>query len=71
MFQRIDVGDTLLKGEAYFASLGAEYIVIRVVKISLCVVAMRTENEPFHAGFGLANVLQQVSRALRFFDTVG
>jgi hypothetical protein len=71
VFQLIDVGDTLLKGGAYFASLGPEYIVTRVVKISLCVVAMRTENEPFHAAFAVANVLQQMSWALRFYDTVG
>ena len=71
VFQLIDVGDTLLKGGAYFASLGPEYIIVRVVKISLCIVAMRTKNEPFHAVFGVANVLQQVSWALRFYDTVG
>jgi len=71
VFQLIDVGDTLLKGGAYFASLGPEYIVVRVVKIALCVVAMRTENEPFHAAFGVANVVQQLSWALRFYDTVG
>lgn len=71
VFQLIDVGDTLLKGRAYFASLGTEYIVIRVVKIALCLVAMRTENEAFHGAFAVANVVQQIQWALRFYDTVG
>jgi len=71
IFQLIDVGDTLLKGGGYFASLGPEYIVVRIVKISLCIVAMRTRNEPFHAAFGVANVLYQMSWALRLYETVG
>ena len=60
VFQTIDVIDTLLKGEAYFASLGPEYIIVRALKIALCVVAIRTRNEPFHGGFGVANVLSSV-----------
>jgi hypothetical protein len=52
--------------KGYFASLGPEYIVVRVVKISLCVVAMRTENEPF------IRCCQRASPdALRFYDRVG
>jgi hypothetical protein len=70
-FQLIDVVDTLLKGEAYFASLGPEYIIVRAIKMSCCVVAMRTTNESFHGLFGVANVLYQVSWALRFYGTVG
>jgi len=71
VFQLIDVGDTMLKGGAYFASLGPEHIVIRVVKIALCMVAMRSANERFHAAFGVANVIHQMSWALRLYETVG
>ncbi len=70
-FQLIDVCDTLLKGGEYFAGLGPEYIIVRVVKISLCVVAMKTRNESFHGAFGAANVLHQVSWAFRLYDKVG
>jgi len=71
VFQTIDVVDTLLKGEAYFASLGPEYLIVRALKIVLCVVAIRTRNEPFHGAFGVANVLYQISWALRYYGTVG
>lgn len=71
VFQLIDVGDTMLKGHDYFVGLGPEYIIFRVLKMALCIVAMRTRNETFHGVFGVANVVHQVSWALRFYDTVG
>jgi len=70
-FQLIDVVDTLLKGEAYFSSLGPEYLIVRATKILFCLVAIRTRNESFHGAFGVANVLYQISWALRFYGTVG
>ena len=71
MFQLIDVGDTLLKGGGYFAGLGPEYIVVRIARLSLGLVAIGTRNEPFHAAFGVANVLYQLSWALRLYEKVG
>jgi hypothetical protein len=70
VFLLIDVGDTLLKGTAYFASLGPEYIVVRTLKLALCGIAIRSRNEGFHGFFAVASLLYQVSWALRFYDTV-
>jgi hypothetical protein len=71
VFQLIDVGDTMLKGEDYLAGLGLEYVLVRVIKISFCLVGMRTEKEWFHGPFVVANVVHQLSWALRLYETVG
>jgi len=67
----VDLGDTLLKGTEYFASLGPEYVASVAIQIPMFVVAMRTKNERFHAVFAVVMVLYQLSFALRMFQTVG
>jgi len=70
LFLIVDVGDTWLKGRAYVASLGPEFAVSRGLKMALCVIAIRSRNERFHATFGVANLLYQVSFVLRHYETV-
>ena len=69
--QLIDVGDTMLKGDEYVSGLGVEYFVAKVARISLCLVAVKTEKEWFHASFVIAILVYQFSLALRLYGTVG
>jgi hypothetical protein len=70
LFLLVDVGDTLLKGADYFRSLGAEYVVVRGLKLILYGIAMRSRNERYHGSLAVANLVYQVAWALRFYDTV-
>ena len=66
----IDIFDTLAKGGAYFASLGIEYPVAQAGLALLCVVGMATRRERVQAIVVLLVFGYQVSRVLRFYDTV-
>ena len=62
--------DSLVKGLDHFMSLGPEYFISGVVQLALCVVAMLTRNERFHAVFAISMIAYQVSWAVRMFATV-
>lgn len=64
----LDWIDSLVKSQEYFLSLGPEYFITSVVQISLCVVAMWTRNERYHAIFALSMFAYQISWALRMYD---
>lgn len=70
-FLLIDVGDTLLKGMDYFVGLGPEYIVSRIVKLTLYGIAMRSGNERYHEFLAGGSLLYQTFYALRFYQIVG
>jgi hypothetical protein len=65
-----DLWDTLLKGQAYFMSLGNEYLVATGLQVVLGVVAMITRNERFHQVFAVVMLIYQISWALRMYETV-
>jgi hypothetical protein len=44
----MDVGDTLIKGPAYYKSLGPEYTVRIVTQTLLCFIAAATKNKKYH-----------------------
>lgn len=71
VFLLIDVGDTLLKGMDYFGSLGPEYVLSRILKLTLYAVAIRSSNERFHGALAAASLLYQALYALRFYQIVG
>jgi hypothetical protein len=71
LYQLVDFGDTMLKGDDYLAGLGAEYLVGKVFKVSLSFIAIRTGNEWFHGSFMVAILVYQLSWALRLYETVG
>ncbi|HTQ30087.1 MAG TPA: hypothetical protein VMI53_02660 [Opitutaceae bacterium] len=52
-----DIVDTLSKGQVYFASLGAEYVIHATAYIVLCVIAMFVRNKKFHGTFVIANLV--------------
>ncbi len=66
-----DIGDTLLKGQAYLASFGWEYPVRIAAYLALCGVAAFTRNGKFHAAFAVANLAYQISYILRLYDREG
>ena len=71
LIQLVDLGDTWLKGDAYFASLGPEYLVQRVARVLLFSVAIATPNQTFHALLVIGVLLVQLSFAYRLYYTVG
>ena len=66
----VDLIDSLMKGQTYFMSLGMEYLIVSLVQLSLCVAAMLTSNERYHAAFAVAMLAYQLSWAFRMFETV-
>jgi hypothetical protein len=48
--------------------LGPEYFITSVAQFSLCVVAMWTSNERYHAVFAISMFAYQISWALRMYD---
>lgn len=66
----VDFGDTLLKGSSHLAGLGPEYVVTLLVQFGLCLVAMWTRDERFHAPFAVVMLGYQLSWAFRYFETV-
>lgn len=71
LIQLVDVGDTLLKGGSYFASLGPEYVVQRFARIILFGTAIATGNRTFHAILVIGLFLYQLWFGFRFYYTVG
>lgn len=66
----VDVGDTLLKGAEYFASLGALYPVITGAVVIGCVAGAITRNERFHGTFAILVLGSQVYQALAYNATI-
>jgi len=66
----LDVVDTLIKGEEHFARFGVEYLVRTPLFVGLCLVAMRTDDRRFHAGFVAFTLIYQVSWIVRLFDRI-
>jgi hypothetical protein len=67
----VDLIDTILKGRAYFHSLGAEYPFRNSAYIILSIVAVFTANRRFHAAFVILAVLYQLSWIFRLYDVLG
>lgn len=66
----VDMGDTLIKGHAYFDSLGVEYPLRNITYVGVCLVAMKTQNARFHAAFIVAALVYQFSWILRIYETI-
>lgn len=66
----IDLLDTLAKGREHFAALGTEYMVAQAGLAGLCVIGLATRRERVHAAIVILVLGYQVSRVLRFYDTI-
>jgi len=63
----IDLIDTLVKGPAYFHSLGIEYPVRLAIELVLCGVAAWTKNRKFHLAFALIFLLYLLAWIFRLY----
>jgi len=71
LIQLVDVGDTWLKGDAYFASLGPGYLAQRLLRVLLFGVAIATPSRTFHALLAIGVLLYQLWFGFRLYYTVG
>jgi hypothetical protein len=67
----VDLLDTVLKGHAYFQSLGLEYPLRNAVYIVLCIAASVTANRRFHAIFVVLGLIYQLTWIFRLYDVLG
>jgi hypothetical protein len=67
----VDLLDTILKGQAYFHSLGLEYPLRNAVYIVLCLAAAIVANRRFHAAFVMLGLIYQLAWIFRFYDVLG
>jgi hypothetical protein len=67
----VDLLDTVLKGQAYFQSLGLEYPLRNAVYIILCIAAAVTANRRFHAIFVVLGLIYQLTWIFRLYDVLG
>lgn len=66
----LDVGDTLIMGKPYLHALTAEYPVRNLAYIALCLVAMRTRSQRFHATFVAAAIAYECLWIYRLYNHV-
>lgn len=65
-----DVGDTLIKGGEYLASLGSEYPIRIAVTLVACGVAALSASARVHGTLAIANLAYQVSWIARDYETL-
>ena len=63
-----DIGDTLIKGPDYFASLGTEYILRQCLFAAGAIAAMFIPGRLFQAAFLIVGTLYQISWIIRVYD---
>ena len=66
----VDVVDAYLKGVEHVQSFGIEYPIRTAVFVGVCVVAMVTTDQRFHALFAVASLLYQLSWIFRQFGVM-
>lgn len=55
----LDIGDTLIKGEPYFDTLGLEYLIQVPIGLALCAIAIWTTDRRYHIGLVLVHLIYQ------------
>lgn len=66
----LDVGDTLLKGKAYFRSLSIEYPIRNAIHIILCLAAIKISNRKFHAVLVILFLVYELYWVFRLFNKI-
>ncbi|AYD00188.1 hypothetical protein [Neorhizobium sp. NCHU2750] len=64
----LDVGDTLVKGQDYFRSLGMEYPIRQAAFVGLSITAMFISSKRAQLALVLAAIVYQVSWIVRLYD---
>ena len=55
----LDIGDTVIKGEPYFDTLGIDYLIQVPIGLALCAIAIWTTNRRYHLGLVLVHLIYQ------------
>lgn len=63
-----DIGDTLIKGQDYFASLGTEYILRQCLFAAAAITAMFVKGRRFQLLFLVVGAIYQISWIIRVYD---
>ena len=66
----VDVFDAYVKGMAHLQSFGVEYPIRTAILIVLCVIAMFTANQRYHAALAAGVLAYQVSWIVRQFGAI-
>ncbi|MGI8706197.1 MAG: hypothetical protein ACR2JJ_10470 [Sphingomicrobium sp.] len=66
----VDLVDTLLKGTAYYRSLGIEYPLRLICLLVLCAIAAWTQNRRFHVIFAGAYFVYLASWIVRLYEVL-
>lgn len=61
----MDIGDTLIKGSAYYRQLGTEYTIRIITHVILFLVAAKTRNEKFHLALVIILLLYNLTWIFR------
>ncbi|AXY73223.1 hypothetical protein D3H65_04195 [Paraflavitalea soli] len=65
-----DVCDTLLKGVDHYHALGTEYIIRIAIHVLLCLLAIRSRNERFHAALVIFFILYNLFWVIRKYQVL-
>jgi len=68
--QLVDIGDSVLKGMDYYASLGFQYTFAQLAIVALSFIAIFTKNDRFHAVFVLALIAYMIVSGFTLYETV-
>lgn len=63
-----DIGDTLIKGQDYFASLGTEYVLRQCLFAAAAITAMFVKGRRFQLVFLVIGAIYQISWIIRVYD---
>jgi hypothetical protein len=66
----LDLADTWIKGEAYFHSLGREYLWRNTGYVLACIGAILTTSRRYHAAFAVGALLYELSWIARRYDGI-
>ncbi|HYG06050.1 MAG TPA: hypothetical protein VD865_06515 [Stenotrophomonas sp.] len=66
----IDLGDTRIKGEAYFAAMATEMLVRDLACVAFSLIAIATRNALYHGAFAVAGLAYQLLFIARQFEVL-
>lgn len=67
----IGLGDTAIKGMAYFHGLGAQYVIALTATVAFSIGAIFTRNEKFHAAFAVVALSYLIVNGFLVYEIVG
>jgi hypothetical protein len=66
----LDIGDTMIKGQAYFKALGIEYLFRQAGFIIASLIAITLKSRRYHLAFVSLAIIYQISWIMRVYDVL-